>query len=90
MNTLKRFQSTEEKNKDSYWSIRICIWFVIPAGNPDVNLSMRISNTMLGFPSGMTNRVLNFCKSHFILHGCKERPSGSLINCLEARLSGLL
>jgi len=29
--------------------LKICIWFVIPAGNPDVNLSMRISNTMFRF-----------------------------------------
>ena len=40
-------------------SAGIYVSLVIPAGNPDVNLSTRISNAMLRFPSGMTNIVFD-------------------------------
>lgn len=39
---------------------------VIPEENPDANFSIRISNTMLRFPAGMTSIVVNFGRSIFI------------------------
>lgn len=40
-------------------SAKIRVPLVIPAGNLNVNLSMRISDTTLRFPSGMTNTVFD-------------------------------